>query len=199
MPDAPYRPCKIPGCSAFAAAGSRCCERHRPVAAVEIATSRARLDAARGSAHERGYTGKWSNYARAFRARFPISPGYLTRTPFWTPAHAMEFHARRTLAAREGRFLEFMCDVAGDWSLCSQLSTLNLCFTFHPSRGPERGEEVDHIVPVAGPADPLFWQEWNHQALSKRQHSEKTATHDGGFRGSVRPAPHLKPVEAGIA
>ncbi len=35
--------------------------------------------------------------------------------------------------------------------------------------------EVDHIQRVAGPDDPLFWDEDNHQALCKACHSRKTA------------------------
>ena len=37
-------------------------------------------------------------------------------------------------------------------------------------------EHVDHIVPVTGPADPLFWDESNHQGLCASCHSRKTAT-----------------------
>jgi 5-methylcytosine-specific restriction protein A len=40
---------------------------------------------------------------------------------------------------------------------------------------------VDHITPVRGPADPLFWDKGNHQALCNSCHSIKTATEDGGF------------------
>jgi 5-methylcytosine-specific restriction protein A len=40
---------------------------------------------------------------------------------------------------------------------------------------------VDHIVPVTGPDDPLFWDESNHQSLCHTCHSRKTTTEDGGF------------------
>ncbi len=40
-------------------------------------------------------------------------------------------------------------------------------------------EEVDHIVRVDGPKDPLFWDPDNHQPLCKSCHSHKTATEDG--------------------
>jgi 5-methylcytosine-specific restriction protein A len=33
---------------------------------------------------------------------------------------------------------------------------------------------VDHIQPVTGPADPLFWDETNHQSLCASCHSAKT-------------------------
>ncbi|MFP4539129.1 MAG: AAA family ATPase [Dichotomicrobium sp.] len=44
-------------------------------------------------------------------------------------------------------------------------------------------EAVDHIQPVSGPDDPLFWDEDNHQSLCRTCHSRKTAREDGGFRG----------------
>jgi len=37
-------------------------------------------------------------------------------------------------------------------------------------------EATDHIKPVTGPDDPLFWPESNHQALCWSCHSRKTAT-----------------------
>jgi 5-methylcytosine-specific restriction protein A len=40
---------------------------------------------------------------------------------------------------------------------------------------------VDHIKPVSGPDDPLFWDGDNHQALCTPCHSRKTAREDGGF------------------
>lgn len=42
-------------------------------------------------------------------------------------------------------------------------------------------EHVDHIQPVKGPADPLFWEPTNHQGLCASCHSQKTAREDGGF------------------
>jgi len=41
--------------------------------------------------------------------------------------------------------------------------------------------DIDHIVPVTGPDDPLFWREDNHQPLCHACHSYKTATQDGGL------------------
>ena len=40
---------------------------------------------------------------------------------------------------------------------------------------------IDHIVPVSGPSDPLFWDTSNHQPLLRGHHSRKTAMQDGGF------------------
>ena len=39
---------------------------------------------------------------------------------------------------------------------------------------------VDHIVPVTGPEDTLFWVEDNHQSLCTSCHSKKTATESNG-------------------
>ncbi|EBD6542495.1 HNH endonuclease [Salmonella enterica] len=37
---------------------------------------------------------------------------------------------------------------------------------------------VDHIIPVNGGGDVLFWPEWNHQALCASCHGHKTTTQD---------------------
>lgn len=37
---------------------------------------------------------------------------------------------------------------------------------------------VDHIEPVTGPDDPLFWEPSNHQGLCERCHSIKRVTED---------------------
>jgi len=42
-------------------------------------------------------------------------------------------------------------------------------------------KHTDHIIPVSGPDDPLFWDPNNHQALCHSCHSRKTAKEDGGF------------------
>lgn len=41
--------------------------------------------------------------------------------------------------------------------------------------------EVDHIKPVSGPNDPLFWDTSNHEGMCKRCHSTKTGR-EGGRR-----------------
>ena len=46
--------------------------------------------------------------------------------------------------------------------------------------------DVDHIVPVSGPDDPLFWEPTNHQALCHPHHSRKTVRTDGGFGAPCR-------------
>lgn len=37
---------------------------------------------------------------------------------------------------------------------------------------------VDHIEPVTGPDDPLFWDQKNHQSLCESCHNVKRATED---------------------
>jgi len=44
-----------------------------------------------------------------------------------------------------------------------------------------KAECVDHIIPVSGPDDPLFWEPSNHQSLCHSDHSLKTAKEDGAF------------------
>ena len=39
-------------------------------------------------------------------------------------------------------------------------------------------EFVDHIIPVRGTKDELFWLPWNHQSLCRHHHTEKTHAHD---------------------
>jgi 5-methylcytosine-specific restriction protein A len=41
--------------------------------------------------------------------------------------------------------------------------------------------DVDHIIAVDGPADPLFWDSSNWQPLCHPCHSSKTAREDGAF------------------
>lgn len=54
----------------------------------------------------------------------------------------------------------------------------------------EQATDVDHITPVTGPDDPLFWETSNHQGLCHSHHSRKTATEDRsrgrGQRGAER-------------
>ena len=45
--------------------------------------------------------------------------------------------------------------------------------------------DVDHIVPVDGPDDPLFWEQTNHQGLCHSHHSSKTAKERGFGKASL--------------
>lgn len=200
------RSCRRPGCRAYAAAGGCHCPAHQPAERAALTAAQAQQDAARGSAHARGYDSKWAALSRTLRTRYPLSPGYLTRSAYWHPAGAAQFHALREQAAHLGRHLEFFRFVASAWgesesagrpqpaayslALGVPLATVRGAFLalpplyhFHPSPHVEPAEVTDHILPHHG--DPsLFWAEWNLQTLSKRQHDEKTATYDGGFRGA---------------
>jgi 5-methylcytosine-specific restriction protein A len=42
-------------------------------------------------------------------------------------------------------------------------------------------KDIDHIIPVNGQDDPLFWEPTNHQGLCHRHHGEKTARENGAF------------------
>lgn len=39
-------------------------------------------------------------------------------------------------------------------------------------------EQVDHITPISGPTDRLFWEPSNHQPLCGSCHSRKTVVED---------------------
>lgn len=54
------------------------------------------------------------------------------------------------------------------WFLRQPENVLCACGCGRPS------EEVDHIIPVSGPEDPLFWQGSNHQGLTRACHAAKT-------------------------
>lgn len=45
----------------------------------------------------------------------------------------------------------------------------------------ECGGHVDHIQPVTGLDDPMFWEPSNHASRCRPCHSAKTAREDGGF------------------
>ena len=49
-----------------------------------------------------------------------------------------------------------------------------LCARCERSGRVEAANTVDHIVPVSGPDDPLFWDESNWQSLSTACHNAKT-------------------------
>jgi hypothetical protein len=195
-------PCRHPRCPTFAAPGLSWCAAHAPAAQATLTAQRAAFDDRRGTAHARGYDAKWAAVSRALRARYPLSPGYLTRTVYWTPAAARHFHTLREEAARAGRYLEFLRSCAEKFSVVDPSSISDLrssisdprspifdlrslppIFAFHASPRPEPAEVTDHIIPHRGDQE-LFWAEWNLQTLSKRQHDTKTATEDGGFRGA---------------
>lgn len=40
--------------------------------------------------------------------------------------------------------------------------------------------DVDHVQPITGPDDPLFWDVGNHQGLCHACHSRKTGSEDRG-------------------
>lgn len=174
----PSRACLHPGCPGLVPAGTRWCATHAGRAARGLQAAREQQDAARGSAHARGYDARWRAVSRACRARWPVSPGYLVRTGLWTPNLARTFHTLRQLATASGTFSTFL---AGAGAGCRFLEQFPI-YDFHPSARPEPSAVTDHIIPHDGDQT-LFWSEWNLQCLSKAQHDEKTARFDGGFRG----------------
>jgi 5-methylcytosine-specific restriction enzyme A len=53
------RPCNAPGCSELVPSGERYCQQHKR-------QEQRRYDERRGTAHERGYTYRWSKYSKWF-------------------------------------------------------------------------------------------------------------------------------------
>jgi 5-methylcytosine-specific restriction protein A len=186
MPFAPSKPCRSLRCSGLAAPGSRYCAAHATAERAEIATTRSGLDARRGSAASRGYGHRWGALSVDFRRRYPLSMGYLTRGPAWSPRLALEFHCLREQARLQSRIIIFLFPGQPGAAFLAE----NPIYLLHlrPGLTPETMaytyaepvEVVDHIIPHRGDQN-LFWAEWNLQALSKRQHDTKTATEDGGF------------------
>ena len=56
---------------------------------------------------------------------------------------------------------------------------------------------VDHIIPVKGKDDPLFYDPDNHQSLCWSCHSTKTAQEDGGF-GNRKTKPKGYKTDIGV-
>ena len=76
------------------------------------------------------------------------------------PSSARRGYGRRWQKYREAFLADHPLCQCGTWCCpfgCSRLAT-----------------DVDHIQPVSGPDDPLFWEESNHQALAHECHSRKT-------------------------
>lgn len=199
MPTAPSRPCRHPLCSRFAIPdGHGFCDAHAPAAKAAVAARRVLEDDRRGTAASRGYGSRWRDESRAFRKLFPVCNGYLTPTNEWSAPAALEFHARRMVAAKAGKFLTFYLRELlpfleehpiylwhpNEEARVSQLRILGDSTT---SGIKLPSEVVDHIIPHRGDME-LFWATWNWQCVTKAAHDEKTAKFDGGFRGS-RAAP----------
>ena len=134
MSSKPKRPCNYPGCPALITDGRYCPPHTTQAAGDDRAT--------RGSAHERGYGGRWQQYREWFLSQCPLC-GDRPKV------------AQPLLAAPIRPVEEF--------SRCKAAGLVRAAVI------------VDHIIPVAGPGDPLFWAAWNHQGLCVACHNRKTA------------------------
>lgn len=65
MPFAAPRPCSYAGCGVLVRDGSGRCQTHKHL-------ERKQLDARRGTAHERGYTGAWQKARAGFLRSHPL-------------------------------------------------------------------------------------------------------------------------------
>ena len=72
MPTRPARICGQAGCSELVYDGSGRCEKHRR-------QTRREQDERRGSAHERGYTARWSKASKRYLRQHPLCEPCLTK------------------------------------------------------------------------------------------------------------------------
>ena len=86
------------------------------------------------------------------------------------------YDEQRGSAAERGydsRWQKYRLRFLAEHPLCRE------CWNTNKHAVPAR--HVDHIIPVSGPNDPLFWVPSNHQGLCHSCHSKKTAMENGGF------------------
>jgi len=186
MPIGPQRPCRHPGCSALVSLPATRCTAHdraqRFVARVR--------DRWRGTAHERGYDGRWRVESRGFLARYPLCVGVLIATPEWSADLAQEFHALREAARERGEVLYLTHRPTG---LTAAARSIAAFLAAHPIYRVETWDlqrpatVVDHIIPHKGDTA-LFWADWNWQPLTKRAHDRKTGSEDRNGADQPRPA-----------
>jgi len=74
----------------------------------------------------------------------------------------------RTQRGYTNRWLRYSAHYLKQHPLC-------MCDDCKQRMVPLPSEHVDHIIPVSGPNDPLFWEPSNHQALNHACHNRKTA------------------------
>jgi 5-methylcytosine-specific restriction endonuclease McrA len=105
----------------------------------------------------------------------PCCPGYRIPGAKYCAKHAPQFaeqdQDRRGTATERGygsRWARYRLQFLREHSVCA-------CGCGHAAT------DVDHIKPVSGPDDPLFWESGNHQALAHECHSRKTVLENGGF------------------
>lgn len=115
--------------------------------------------------------------------RYPGCPGLTTDPSGYCPAHLKltrrQYDTERGTAAERG--------YDSRWAEYSRLYRIEnpLCVECLKEDRVTPSEHVDHIKPVSGPDDPLFWDPANHQALCAHHHRVKSAKEDGAF-GNAR-------------
>ena len=116
-------------------------------------------------------------YAPAKPCSLPSCPDFRTPGSRYCATHAPQFaqqeQDRRGTATERGyssRWARYR-----KWFLSQPENILCACGCGHAAT------DVDHIKPVSGPDDPMFWERTNHQPLTHACHSRKTAKDNGGF------------------
>lgn len=86
--------------------------------------------------------------------------------------------ARRQQDSRRGSRRERGYTVAWDKYRLNYLKLNPLCVHCLSLGVYTPAKIVDHIIPIDGNSDVLFWPEWNHQPLCHACHNTKTFRHD---------------------
>lgn len=170
----------------MAAPGSAFCVAHVPAARAVKVAERVAKDQRRGSAASRGYGHKWGKASRQFRRQHPICGGYVVPGPAYSHDLAVAYAEQRSAYAVIGRAVTFLQSRAA-WLAESPVYVLvTRCLSFGTPGCGAPATLTDHIVPHRGDPE-LMWSSWNWQTLCKGCHDQKTAKHDGGFRGAKTP------------
>jgi 5-methylcytosine-specific restriction protein A len=106
-----------------------------------------------------------------------LVPAGQARCPLHARQQRQESEARRPNASQRGynwRWQQYRHSYLVRNPLCADP------FGFHKGQ-PVPAVILDHIKPVTGADDPLFWAESNHQGLCRSCHQWKTNHQDGGF------------------
>jgi 5-methylcytosine-specific restriction protein A len=96
------------------------------------------------------------------------------KAPTYKPPHARgAIRQWRNQCYEKQRGTASQRGYGGNWQAYRKLFLANNPLCVECDR-PEPATDVDHIVPVSGSDDPLFWDSENHQALCHSCHSRKT-------------------------
>ena len=82
MPNSPKKACCFPGCGA--ATYDRYCDKHKPVIKQRELAIKKQVDERRGSAQQRGYTGRWQKARATYLMKHPLCAECLKHNKYTT-------------------------------------------------------------------------------------------------------------------